>query len=79
MWARSGFRMVLDAENGKSPVPNPFDCAVVEVDVRNVEIVGSRNSALIALHGKPVILRRDCHLAITQIFYWLVRPMMAKF
>ena len=38
MWSRRGFGVVLDAENRQLAVPHPFQSAVVEIDVRRLQV-----------------------------------------
>ena len=69
------FGMILHAEYRQFLVPHSLHGAVVQIYVCYFHIRRQR----FRIDGKPVILRRDCHFTIAQIFYWLVRAMMAKF
>ena len=59
MRSRGRFGVVLHRENRKFFVAKAFNGLIVQIDVRNLEIGGTRYPLFISSHRKPVILRRD--------------------
>ena len=72
---RRGFGVILDAKDWQFFVPHSFDCAVVQIYVRDLDVFRQR----IRIDSEPVILRGDRDLAVAQIFHRLIRAMMSKF
>ncbi len=72
--ARSGFRMVLHGERRQRLVANTFNCAVVQIDMRDFQIVAQR----IRHDGEVMVLRCDFNRVREQIFNRMVAAMMAE-
>ena len=72
--ARSGFRMVLHGERRQRLVANAFNRAVVQIDMRDFQIVAQR----IGHDGKVVVLRCDFYRVGQQIFDRMVATMMTE-
>src|SRR6185436_12704429 len=56
-----GLRMILHRKDRKFAVAESLDRAVIEVHVCDLECRRTGDPRLVALHGEPVILRRDEH------------------
>ena len=54
--------MILHGEERKLAVPNTLDGAVVEVQVRDLEVAGPGDFVSISNHRKAMVLRRDEHM-----------------
>jgi hypothetical protein len=54
--SRRGLRVVLDRENGRFAMPNPFYGAIIEVEVRHLKSIGTGYAPGIALNREPVVL-----------------------
>ena len=63
MWTGSRLGMILHREDRQRPVPEAFDGAVVEVDMRHRQLGRPCHRLGISLDRKPMILRRDQDLA----------------
>ena len=72
MGAGGGLGVVLHGENGVLPVPHPFHCAVIEVEVRNLKWFRARDAARIAPDREAVVLGSDKYLAGLKIAYRMV-------
>ena len=68
------FRVVLNAENGKLPVPQAFDGLVVEVEVGDLH-VGRQG---VGINGKSVILGGDGYPPRLEVFDRLVPAVVAS-
>ena len=69
--------MVLNGEDRGIPVSDAFHGAVIEVEVRDLQLLGARNAAGIALDRKPVVLRRDKYLPRLDIPYRVITAAMS--
>src|SRR5262245_1328400 len=67
--------MVLHAEHGMLAMPQPFDRAVVQVDVSDLDVGRKR----LRIDGKAVVLRGDFHLAGLELLHRMVRAAMSEF
>jgi hypothetical protein len=67
---RAGCRlgMVLYCEDWQAFMTQPLERAVIQIQVRDLEIRGAGDPRLAPLDGKAVILRRDEHLARGELF-----------
>ena len=63
MRARRGFGVILDGKQRKCFVPKAFDGSVVQIEVGDLEIGGSRYPGNTAFYGKTMILRGDQDLS----------------
>src|SRR5580765_510970 len=63
MRARRRFGVVLDGKQRKCFVPKTFDRSVVEIEVGDLQIGGSRHPRIATLYRKTMVLRCDEDLA----------------
>ena len=70
--ARGGLRVVLDSEHRQGAVTDSLDRSVVQIHVRDLQVGRSRDSGLIALDSKTVVLRRDEHAAALHFLDWMI-------
>jgi hypothetical protein len=54
--ARGGLGVVLDGENGALPMPHSFDRTVIEVKVRDLKRLRTRDACGVSLDGESVVL-----------------------
>src|SRR5262245_10138898 len=73
--ARACLRVVLDGQDGVTPVAKPFYGSVVQVDLGNLQIRRER----VRIHGVTMVLSGDDHLASRKVFHRLVATAVAKF
>src|SRR5262249_36162899 len=69
---RCGLRVILYRENRQFPVLQPFDRAVVQVEVRNLKVGRAGNPVGAALDGEPMVLRRNEHTPGRQVLYRMI-------
>ena len=69
------FGVILDAEDRPTAVPHAFQRAVVEVDVRRLEIARQ----FIETDGEAVVLRGNFYTLVSLIEDGLIRPPVSKF
>ena len=73
---RAGFRMVLHAEDGQILVPETFNGAVVQIDVRDDSAFGFER---FLIDGKSVILAGDFDSSRVEVFHRLISAAMSEF
>ena len=56
VWAGRTLGMVLDGENGVLPMPHSFDRTVIEVKVRDLKRLRTRDACGVSLDGESVVL-----------------------
>src|SRR5262245_1931275 len=76
MRARRGFGMILDAEGGYPTVLKSFNGVVVQVDVRDVNVVEIQT---FRIYRKTVVLSGDLHLLPLKVQNWMIAAMMSEF
>ena len=69
------FRVVLNRESRLALHPDPFYRSVVEVNVRDLYMVGFLRS--FRIHTKAMVLRGDLRLAGDQVLHRMVKPPVA--
>src|SRR5919108_5112230 len=69
-----GPRVILDGEDGQLPVTHPFDCTVVQIQVRHFDL----GWQALRINGKAVILRRDLDLTRGQMHDRLIATTMTE-
>src|ERR1051325_2487258 len=75
VWARGCFRMVLHTKRGHRAMLEPFDSIVVQIDMRNRDIVQVQT---FRIHCESVILCGDFDLLSFDIKNGMVSAMMSK-
>src|SRR5688572_23021774 len=70
--ARGGLGVILDPEDRQFLVAKPLDGAVVEVDMRDLEIGRAGNPLLAPLYGEAVVLARDQHITALEILHGMI-------
>ena len=79
MRARSPFRMILDREDGSSPMRHPLHGIIVEIDVGDTEVRGVGNLAVLVFHHrKSMVLGGDLHAARIQVPDGVIPPVVAE-
>lgn len=77
MGARSRFGMVLDSEDRKLAVADPFDGPVIQVHVSDLEIRCSGDTRRVTFYGEAVVLRSDQDSPGPHLFHGMVSTAMA--
>src|SRR5436190_597168 len=72
--SRASLGVVLDAERGQLAMSEPFDRAVVQVALRDVEVAGRER---FGVHLELVVLARDVDAAGVEVFDGVVRAVVA--
>jgi hypothetical protein len=70
--------MVLHREDRQRAVAQPFDRAIVEIDVRHSQLGSPVDTLNGAGHGEPMILGRDQDLPRGQVLHWLIPATMPE-
>ena len=74
MGAGRGFRMVLDAEDGMTTMPHPFQRPIVEIDMSDFNFRWQTFGA----NCKTMVVRRNFDTSSRDFLYGLIAPTMAK-
>jgi hypothetical protein len=69
-----GLRVILDGEDGQLAMSHTFDGAVVQIQVRHLDL----GWQAVSIYGKPVVLRSDFDLACRQIHNRLIATAMTE-
>ena len=75
MWSGTRLWVILHTEHRAVGQAHPFDCAVIQILVRDFHVAGQ----CIGINCVVVVLRRDLHIAHIHIADRLVAAMMPKF
>ena len=77
MGSRGGFRVVLDRKDWLSPVLQPLDGTVVEIDVSDLEVRSAGDLPFRSLNRESVVLRRDENPPAPDVLYGMIPAAMA--
>ena len=72
--AGAGFRVKLDAEHGPVAQCHAFQRAIVQADVRDLDVAGQR----VNVHNIVVVLRGDPGLPAAQVFDRVIAAVMPE-
>ena len=77
MWSRRGLRVILHGEEWELAVAYPFDSAVIQVQMCDLEVGRARNFFGVSNHCKAMVLRRDEDLVRAKIPNRMIAAAMA--
>src|SRR5262245_7792636 len=66
--------MILHREGRPRGVTQAFNRPVVEIEVRDLDVVWQRGR----VDGKPMVLRRDLNSSGAKLLHWMVSAAMSK-
>src|SRR6266567_3321693 len=69
--------MILHSKHGELAMAEAFDGPVVQVYVSDLEVAGTLNGALVALHCKPMVLGRYQNFTGVDLFDRVISAAMA--